>query len=130
MEERVTFPCGDISLEGLPSLPTTAAGVGVVVCHPHPLYGGDMHNAIVAATHNPFFYSSISATSVALFGFLSWISIGVTAPKSFHVRSAAQHAKIFDAIAAGDQKAAIRAMTLVIQESLKDARSQITPARP
>ena len=90
----------------------------------------DFHNAIVAATHNPFFYSSISATSVALFGFLSWISIGVTTDKGFHTRSAAQHAKIFDAIAAGDQKAAIRAMTLVIQESLKDARSQITSARP
>jgi len=89
----------------------------------------DFHNAIVAATHNPFFYSSISATSVALFGFLSLISIGVTA-EGFHARSAAQHAKIFDAIAAGDQKAAIRAMTLVIQESLKDARSQLTSARP
>lgn len=90
----------------------------------------DFHNAIVAATHNPFFYSSISATSVALFGYLSWISIGVTADRSFHTKSAAQHAKILDAIAAGDQKAAIRAMTLVIQESLKDARSQLTAARP
>lgn len=89
----------------------------------------DFHNAIVAATHNPFFYSSISATSVALFGFLSWITFGVTADKNFHAKSAGQHAKIFDAIAAGDQKAAIRAMTLVIQESLKDARSQLTSGR-
>jgi len=85
----------------------------------------DFHNAIVAATHNPFFYSSISATSVALFGFLSGIALGVTAVKSFHTRTAAQHKKISDAIAAGDQKAAIRAMVLVIQESLKDATSQL-----
>lgn len=89
----------------------------------------DFHNAIVAATHNPFFYSSVSATSVALFGFLSWISIGVTADKGFHMRSAAQHAKIFDAVVAGNQKAAIRAMTRVIQESLKDGRSQLTAER-
>jgi len=85
----------------------------------------DFHNAIVAATHNPFFYSSISATSVALFGFLSWISIGVPAVKNFHSRAVAQHKKISDAITAGDQKAAIRAMTLVIQESLKDGSSQL-----
>jgi len=86
----------------------------------------DFHNAIVAATHNPFFYSSISATSVALFGFLSWISIGVTADKKMHTHSAALHAKIFDAIAAQDQKSAMRAMVRVIQESLKDASSQLT----
>ena len=89
----------------------------------------DFHNAIVGATHNPFFYSSISATSVALFGFLSWISFGVTADKEFHIRSAGQHKKISDAIAAGDQKAATRAMTLVIQESLKDGSSQLTAGR-
>ena len=89
----------------------------------------DFHNAIVAATHNPFFYSSISATSVALFGFLSWISIGVTAARSFHIKSAAQHKKISDAIAAGDPKAAMRAMTQVIQESLKDGSSQLTAGR-
>ena len=86
----------------------------------------DFHNAIVAATHNPFFYASISATSVALFGFLSWISIGVTADKKMHIHSAALHAKIFEAIAAQDQKSATRAMIRVIQESLKDASSQLT----
>jgi len=37
-----------------------------------------------------------------------------------HIRSAAQHAKIFDGIAARNTKAATRAMILVIEESLKD----------
>ena len=49
MEERVTVSAGDINLEGLLSLPTKPAQTGVVVCHPHPLRGGDMHNTIVAA---------------------------------------------------------------------------------
>lgn len=86
----------------------------------------DFHNAIVAATHNPFFFSSMSATSVALSGFLSWISIGVTVDDNMHARSAAMHEKIFDAIAARNQKAAARAMVRVIEESLKDGSSQLT----
>ena len=47
-EERVRFPSGDITLEGIVGVP---AGDGpfpaVVVCHPHPLYGGDMYNNVV-----------------------------------------------------------------------------------
>ncbi|MBI2328646.1 MAG: alpha/beta hydrolase [Chloroflexi bacterium] len=44
------FPCGDISLEGELHLPQGRGPFpGVVVCHPHPLYGGDMFNNIVMA---------------------------------------------------------------------------------
>ena len=47
---HTTFGCGDITLEGELHLPQ---GVGpfpsVVVCHPHPLYGGNMLNNIVIA---------------------------------------------------------------------------------
>lgn len=49
MEEPVTFPAGSITLEGLLALPTPAAKIGAVVCHPHPLYGGEMHNNVVTA---------------------------------------------------------------------------------
>jgi uncharacterized protein len=49
MEEGVGFQIGDISLEGLISGPPGTAGIGAVVCHPHPLYGGDMHNNVVTA---------------------------------------------------------------------------------
>jgi len=46
----VTIPCGDITLEGLLHLPDEAAPFrGIVVCHPHPQYGGDMNNNVVGA---------------------------------------------------------------------------------
>ena len=47
---KIEFSCGDITLEGMISVPD---GPGpfplVVVCHPHPLYGGSMHNNVVDA---------------------------------------------------------------------------------
>jgi alpha/beta superfamily hydrolase len=46
---RLTFPCGDLSLEGVLHLPAAAPAPGVVVCHPHPQYGGDMENNVVVA---------------------------------------------------------------------------------
>jgi uncharacterized protein len=54
VEERVTFPVGDITLEGLLSVPAQAPRIGVVVCHPHPLYGGEMHNNIVSSLVDAF----------------------------------------------------------------------------
>ncbi|MGH7306536.1 MAG: alpha/beta hydrolase [Candidatus Rokuibacteriota bacterium] len=36
----------DLSLEALLALPAAPAA-GVVICHPHPLYGGDMENPVV-----------------------------------------------------------------------------------
>ena len=47
-EEKVLIPCGGLTLEGLLSvqeaLPVRG---GVVLCHPHPLYGGEMDNPVV-----------------------------------------------------------------------------------
>ncbi|MSQ48428.1 MAG: alpha/beta fold hydrolase [Deltaproteobacteria bacterium] len=54
MEEQVLFPVGEISLEGLYAAPTQASQVGAVVCHPHPLYGGEMNNNIVTALVRAF----------------------------------------------------------------------------
>jgi uncharacterized protein len=54
VEEPVTIPVGEIELEGLLSLPSQASNVGVVVCHPHPLYGGDMYNNVVSALVEAF----------------------------------------------------------------------------
>ena len=48
IETRVRFPCGDLSLEGITSVPEGKGPfAAVVVCHPHPLYGGDMDNNVV-----------------------------------------------------------------------------------
>jgi len=45
---RLSFPSGELVLEGILALPE---GVGpfpaVIVCHPHPLYGGSMDNNVV-----------------------------------------------------------------------------------
>jgi uncharacterized protein len=46
-EESVTFASGDLKLEGLLANPGSTRAT--VVCHPHPLYGGSMHNNVVEA---------------------------------------------------------------------------------
>jgi alpha/beta superfamily hydrolase len=51
-EQRVTFLSGDLRLDGLFAMPDGNSGGGVraaVVCHPHPQYGGSMHNNVVEA---------------------------------------------------------------------------------
>jgi len=46
-EQPVTIAVGaDLSLEARLALPASATA-GVVICHPHPLYGGDMDNPVV-----------------------------------------------------------------------------------
>lgn len=48
MEQQVTFEAGDITLEGRLWSPEQPATVGAVLCHPHPLYGGNMSNNVVS----------------------------------------------------------------------------------
>ncbi len=48
--QRIEFPCANITLEGMISVPEGPGPFGlVVVCHPHPLYGGNMFNPVVHA---------------------------------------------------------------------------------
>ncbi len=47
MDKKVKFNCMDIKLEGL--LNTADADRAAIITHPHPLYGGDMTNPVVAA---------------------------------------------------------------------------------
>jgi hypothetical protein len=52
-EKRVSIPCTDLHLEGRMSLPEGSdPQPGVVVCHPHPLYGGSMDNNVVSSVCN------------------------------------------------------------------------------
>jgi uncharacterized protein len=48
-EEFVTIPSGQFKLEGLMTKPRVVSARAAVVCHPHPLYGGSMHNDVVEA---------------------------------------------------------------------------------
>ena len=59
---HTTFPCGDIALEGEWQLPrATGSFPVVVVCHPHPLYGGNMSNNVVFAISQALPQQSIAA---------------------------------------------------------------------
>ena len=50
-ESGIEFKSKSLTLEGVIASPTGLSGAlpGVVVCHPHPLFGGDMNNDLVLA---------------------------------------------------------------------------------
>ena len=51
MEERISFPAGAEVIEGLLELNSLVGGI--VITHPHLLYGGDMDNPVVEAIARP-----------------------------------------------------------------------------
>ena len=44
---RVVFKSGDLNIEGM--MNDLPGNRGVLITHPHPLYGGDMENGVVRA---------------------------------------------------------------------------------
>src|SRR5688572_6797180 len=46
-EKSLRFRSGDVELDGRLFMPEGDVPWGCVVCHPHPLYGGDMSNSVV-----------------------------------------------------------------------------------
>jgi alpha/beta superfamily hydrolase len=50
--QKIIFPSGSLSLEGLLIQGNSARAV--VISHPHPLYGGDMHNHVVGLISKAF----------------------------------------------------------------------------
>ncbi len=60
MEDIVQFSSGGLAIEGL--LQKDSETSGVVITHPHPLYGGNMHNNVVGAiarTYQKLGYSTL-----------------------------------------------------------------------
>jgi len=52
---EVSIPCGTLNLEGILEFPDGPGKFpAAVVCHPHPLYGGNMHNNVVRALKKAF----------------------------------------------------------------------------
>jgi alpha/beta superfamily hydrolase len=52
MEEKITIPSGRYELEGY--WQTGASGKGVVITHPHPMYGGTMNNPVVETVQSAY----------------------------------------------------------------------------
>ena len=52
MEEHIYFDSNGLKIEGFLSL--NSQDKGVVITHPHPLYGGDMYNPVVSAISNAY----------------------------------------------------------------------------
>lgn len=52
MEQKITIPCGRHQLEGY--WQAGALDEGVVITHPHPLYGGTMTNPVVETIQKAF----------------------------------------------------------------------------
>jgi uncharacterized protein len=60
--QSVMFPCGGIKLEGLYyGVEAQGPVPAVVVCHPHPLHGGSMHNNVTYAIADALVGSGIAA---------------------------------------------------------------------
>jgi len=59
--EPLTFPSGDLTLEGLLHRPPVVPHPAVVVCHPHPLFGGDMHNSVVTVVCQALVEAGVAA---------------------------------------------------------------------
>src|SRR5690606_26414216 len=53
MEEAVRIPVADFTLDARIALPADATS-GVVICHPHPQYGGSMENDLVVTLAEAF----------------------------------------------------------------------------
>ncbi len=52
MNKRVNFTSDNLTIEGM--LSHDSEKKGVVITHPHPLYGGNMYNFVVEAIHNAY----------------------------------------------------------------------------
>ncbi|MFC2019791.1 alpha/beta hydrolase [Chloroflexota bacterium] len=62
---RVQFSCGELSLEGILDIPGGSGPFpAVIVCHPHPLYGGSMNNNVVGSVS-----AALTAASFVSFKF-------------------------------------------------------------
>ena len=60
MDTKVTFPAGDLTLEGRVWLAAGGRDIGVVLCHPHPLHGGNMYSNVISAVAEALWQHDVS----------------------------------------------------------------------
>jgi uncharacterized protein len=59
---RANFPSGELFLEGILAIPKGAGPFpAVIVCHPHPLYGGSMDNNVVYSLSETLTQASLAS---------------------------------------------------------------------
>lgn len=61
MKRQVTFQTGGLSLEGVFHVVESGPTPAAAICHPHPLHGGDMNNAVVVAVCDALSVRGIAA---------------------------------------------------------------------
>jgi len=60
-EEKIYIPCNQVRLEGLLSIQEASSFKGgVILCHPHPQYGGDMDHPVVTTAAEAAFQEGFS----------------------------------------------------------------------
>jgi len=60
VDTKVTFPAGDLILEGRVWLASGSRDIGVVLCHPHPLHGGNMYSNVISAVAEAVWQHDVS----------------------------------------------------------------------
>jgi len=60
MDQKVMFPAGELTLEGRLWQTTSHRDVGVVLCHPHPLRGGNMYSNVISAVAEALWQQDIT----------------------------------------------------------------------
>jgi hypothetical protein len=60
-EQRIRFSVAGLELEGALHMPSGETLLPAVVCHPHPLFGGEMSNNVVSAICNALAQAGIAA---------------------------------------------------------------------
>ena len=60
-DTHVNFPGNGLNIEGILNIPDGLSRVpAAIICHPHPRYGGDMHNNVVSTVANSLESKSIA----------------------------------------------------------------------
>jgi uncharacterized protein len=98
MESRVTFHAGPLNLEG--QINPLSKTCGVVITHPHPLYGGELSSPVVE--------------SIAL----TYARKGITTLR-FNFRGAGRSEGVYDN-GIGEQKDVLAAIELLCASGIKD----------
>jgi len=85
----------------------------------------DFHDALLVATHN----AALIALSASIGAAVNWTTQFKQRARALPRDPLPDHARVFDAIAAGDSEGASEAMRILVELALEDTRSSMEPDR-